>query len=235
KLSGDSEFDFINVKNGSFCRSSSFIIEKHIPCFTPPSQKYIYLIEMASDIAFIKKLHAGRIGGGIEERVKEMDPVIFDSIRRMVPGKKRGRKICELVGRLTGVYLKMLPGDPLDSQDGAGTNDLSGIPGLKVHFTESSGNGNDRLRATKILSKIFEPKNSQSMNIRIELIIESDANGSNFLLDNVIVKEALKKLEKDYTLKGKKNAKKQKKGKNNDESQRGKIRIEVVVKELEVN
>ncbi|CAG8552415.1 2229_t:CDS:2 [Paraglomus brasilianum] len=169
--------------------------------------------------------------GGIEERVKEMDPVLFDSIRRMVPGKKRGRKICELIGRLTGLYLKILPGDPLDSREGASTNALNSIPGLKVRFTESSGDGSDRLRATKIISRIFEPKNNQSMNVRIELVIESDANDSNFLFDNVIVKEALRKLEKDYTLKDKKNVKKQKKGKNNH----GKIRIEVVVKESEVN
>ena len=70
------------------------------------------------------------------------------------------------------------------------------------------------------------------MNIRIELVVELDVNDSNFLLDNVIVKEAMRKLVKDYTLKDKKNVKKQKKGKNNDKQKWGKIRIEVVVKEL---
>ena len=62
-----------------------------------------------------------RKSGGVERDISMMAPVIFDSVKKLIPGGKDGRIICEIVGKLIGFAILCYPVDVL-GQSGMSLN-----------------------------------------------------------------------------------------------------------------
>lgn len=128
---------------------------------------------------------SGSKSGGVERDVSMMAPIIFDSVKKLIPGGKDGRKICEIVGKLIGFAILCYPVDVIC------TNALLGLNIFESYEEEED----DYAEVTQI------KKTKKKHTILLILSEGSDSSQSSFV-NNSIVKGASEKLEKKYTLGG---------------------------------
>ncbi|CAG8497546.1 1889_t:CDS:1, partial [Scutellospora calospora] len=128
---------------------------------------------------------------GVEDNVSEMSPTVFYGVKKMIPGGKDGRKVCEIIGKFLG-FITLCH---LFEED-------SDIP--LIHFKVSEEDQHD-----KIGKKVY--------NIELNLISKTGIHTEQLssLIDNPIVRSACKKLEKNITLGHKDKKKEAKKDKKN--------------------
>ncbi|CAG8691897.1 32793_t:CDS:1, partial [Gigaspora margarita] len=138
-------------------------------------------------------------GDGVEDDVSDIVSTMFYSVKKMIPGGKDGRKVCEMIGKFLGFLILCRPINY--EQEGVG-----------IYCDEPSVQGNVHEEDDRDAKKTYN----------IELILKTKVETQNKelsphkapLIDNPIVKKSRKKLEKSFSLghKIKKNDKKDKNG-----------------------
>ncbi|CAB4409604.1 unnamed protein product [Rhizophagus irregularis] len=144
---------------------------------------------------------SGSKSGGVEKDVSMMAPIIFDSVKKLIPGGKDGRKICEIVGKLIGFAILCYPVNVIDK---------SGILNIfksdpknteeQLNIFESNEEEDDFVEECVIDDKVTPIKKTKKKHTI--LLTLSDQPKSSFV-NNSIIKGASEKLEKKYTLGGK--------------------------------
>ncbi|RIA91970.1 Ppx/GppA phosphatase family-domain-containing protein [Glomus cerebriforme] len=147
---------------------------------------------------------SGSKSGGVEKDISIMAPGIFDSVKKLIPGGKDGRTICEIVGKLIGFAILCYP---VDVSDKLGISNISSIfkSGSKTIEKQStifelSEEGHEiNINDTEITKK-----SKKNYKIFLNLMDESVYDQAKVsLINNSLVKKSSEKLEKKYTLRGK--------------------------------
>ncbi|CAI2162002.1 5066_t:CDS:2 [Funneliformis geosporum] len=112
--------------------------------------------------------------GGVEGDISIMCPGIFGGVKKLIPGGKDGRKICEIVGILIGFVILCYPV------------------------------GDERILKDEKLMIFEAPKIDEDKKYEIKLILTGKLSSSSksnvYLINNPIVKQASEKLDKKYKL-----------------------------------
>ncbi|CAG8667242.1 3628_t:CDS:2 [Funneliformis caledonium] len=126
---------------------------------------------------------SGAKSGGVKGDISTMAPGIFDGVKKLIPGGKDGRKICEIVGTLIGFTILCYPVE----------DDKSSMDDNLVIF-ESSENITQQ-------DYNIEDKKPKKYEIKLTLAESLSCNKSDvYLVNNPIVKGASEKLDKNYKL-----------------------------------
>jgi retrograde regulation protein 2 len=146
---------------------------------------------------------SGSKSGGVEKDVSMMAPIIFDSVKKLIPGGKDGRIVCEIVGKLIGFAILCYPVSVLDKSSKSLNIFKSDSKSVDLNIFESFEEDNE-INTEGIEENDKDIKKSKKHNVLLILSDESDSNQSKVsLAKNPLVKDASEKLEKIYTLGGK--------------------------------
>ncbi|CAG8801899.1 34540_t:CDS:1, partial [Racocetra persica] len=134
--------------------------------------------------------------------VSNMASEMFYGVKKMIPGGKDGRKVCEVIGKFLGFVALCHPFDPKQNDSEFDKMSISDDPLIQFKTSE--------VRDDKIGKKTYNIE--LNLMTKMGMCTGQSLSQKTFLINNPIVIKACKKLEKSFSLgHKKKDAKKDKK------------------------
>ncbi|RIB03448.1 Ppx/GppA phosphatase family-domain-containing protein [Gigaspora rosea] len=152
-------------------------------------------------------------GDGVEDDVSDIASTMFYSIKKMIPGGKDGRKVCEIIGKFLGFLILCRPIN-FEQNEGIG---ISGCDEPSIEFNVHEDD-QDNKKTYNI---------GLSLTTKMGVQTEHSSSQKTPLIKNPIVNKSRKKLEKSFSL-----GHKIKKGDKKDDKKNGYPRSDINIKIL---